>query len=154
MNKVQCISDLEEFLYWWPFLLEGLGILNSPNGGNGNIPETRFFKILLQVISGRHSEGTVMLLTSKNDKPLAYVVLCNNTQPFAERTALCFVIYSNNKCAHAVKELHRAVNAWCVTHHYVRLYAASKRISGAAVRLFEKKWGFRQESIVFSKKVC
>lgn len=153
MNQFIYLTELDQFLDWWPFFLEGLPLLNSSTGGRGGIPEERFFKILLQIALGNMKNGAVLVVCSKNGKPLAYTVLINNTAPFDERSALCYALYSNNKCAGVVKQLHVEVLKWCRLNEYVKLYAASKRITGSAVRLFEKKWGFQKDSLVFSKIV-
>lgn len=153
MNKIVYITTLDAFLEWWPFLLEGLSVLNSPTGGRGNLSQKQFFNTLLRVALGSPAEGAVCLVTSKNSKPLAFVVLISNTAPFDFRTAVCYALYSNNKAANAVPELHKEVLRWCREHSFERLYAYSRRISGAAVRLFEKKWGFRKDCLVFVKDV-
>jgi hypothetical protein len=149
MNKLLYVVEFDQVTRYWDFFLEGLEVLNGT--GTGKVSEERFFKTLLHVSMGQPDQGALMMILSKNDKPVAFTVLMNNTQLFCPRSALCFALYSR-KSATAVPDLHREVKRWCREHRYVKLYAASQRINGCAVRLFGK-WGFKQEALVFSKPI-
>lgn len=152
MNKFVYITDLEPLLEAWPFLLEGLGTLNDPQGGRGNIEPERFFKILLRVALGDPEEGAVVVLTSKNDKPLGYIVFLNNTTPFDKKTLLVYAIYSNNKMAGTAKVLSVEMKRWARQHGFAKATAASFRLTGSAVRWF-RRLGFQRKCIGFEYNI-
>ena len=152
MNILLYINTLELFLEWWPFLLEALPLLNRTNVGSEKVSADRYFSVLTREALGPPSDGVVIVLASKNTKPLGFVVLLNNTAPFSPKTALCYAVYSNNKCATAVRQLDRETKGWCTLHGYKKMVAASRMIHGATVRWFKNR-GFERDCLVFRRTV-
>lgn len=153
-NHTKIITSLEEFLAWWPFLIEGLSVLQDKHAGNNpDITADEFFRHLLHVLSGGVDYGIIMLLLSKNDKPLGYIVVNDNTYLFQTKTAVVYAIYSNNKCPSTVHELVHDATLWGRPRGYKCVQATSYRLNGAALRWFERKLGFRRRCIVFEREV-
>lgn len=150
MNQFHYIRTAKEVLDLKEFFLEGLRVLNDPQGGRGNVRKESYFQVILQTALGRISDGIVMLMTSVNDKPLGFVVLLNCTPPGGERTAFCYAVYSNGKCHGASYQMLEMVDKWARTYEYRQIQAASRRMTGSAVRLFDR-WGFKPEAFLFRK---
>jgi hypothetical protein len=135
------------------FLQQGWEGLKSPTGGRGDISWDIFLKVLLRVAS-QPADGMVVLYTSKNMKPLGFMVVMDNTELFGEeRKALIYAGYSNGKYAHAAKDGMDFVEQWARAHNFVALEAHTRRINGSAMRLFRKKLGFHPLSLVFKKEL-
>lgn len=152
-NKFFWLANLQDAQKWWPFLFEGLNSLNDPHGARGDMEPLQFFQMVLHAISCHPTNGGVGVLTSKNDKPLGYGIILNNTEPYCRKSAVVYAVYSNGKCPTTTVELLTNAESWARSQGYCDLQACSRRINGAAIRLFEKKWGFRRACLVFRKEL-
>ena len=147
---VKTLADVEK---WWPFFEESVDVLNDLSGARADITKAELFDIVLRTINGRDEEGQVAVLCSKNEKPLAYGITCDCTEVFGPKTWLILVAYTNGKQASSLVELLAFCEKQARSFGYKRLQAHSRRITGAAMRLFEKKWGFERHSIAFTKDI-
>lgn len=152
-NVFRWLGGLADVEANWDFFREGLASLNDPHGARGDLTELQFFQILLYAIAKHPRQGGVGLLTSKNGKPLGYGIMLEDTEPFCKRSAVVYAVYSNGKCATTTEELLENAERWARTEGFVELHACSRRINGAAIRLFEKKWKFKRICLVFRKEV-
>jgi len=150
-NKFVILRSLEEVLANWAFFLEGLEVLNNPQGARGDVSPDAFLKLVLNVVAEGTSFGIVALLTSKNDKPLGYGICFDNTEPYCEKSALIYAAYSNRKAPHTARELLSHCEIWAKEQGFKHLHACSRRFNGAAFRLFEDVWKFSRACVVFTK---
>ena len=152
-NIFTWLKSLSEIQTHWDFFLEGLTNLNDPHGARGDLTPVQFFQMLLYAVEKHPHHGGVGLLTSKNGKPLGYGVVLDNTEPFCRKSVVVYAVYSNGKCATTTVELLANAERWAREHGFAEMQACSRRINGAAIRLFEKKWKFRRICLVFHKEI-
>lgn len=145
------LTTPESIIANWEFFLEGLSQLNNPQGARGDVNHEAFLKLTLAVADKGLDFGLVALLTSCNDKPLGFGIMYENTEPFCERSAIVYAVYSNKKCPTATSELLAHGEEWARKHGIKHLHACSRSFSGARFRLFEKHWHFRRTCVVFTK---
>ena len=152
-NQIKPINTFELFTEYWPFLLDGLKVLRATIGGNQpDLTSEEFFKMLLMMALEKE-RGVILLLESKNGKPLGYIAIHDITGYFAAKRVNVYAIYSNSKCASTLSELNIAGRKWGKTNGYKYVQAASFRFTGAAQRLFERKLGLKQRFIVYESEV-
>lgn len=151
-NYVTLVKDINELVTYWPLLLSGMVVLNDPHTARGDIDPSKFFNLLLDVVTGPKEGGAVAILRSKNGKELGYGVIIDSSDITSfKRVAYGYVLYSNGKCSSAGKDLVTFAEMWAKAHGYDEMQCMSRRINGAAMRLFEKKFGFHRNYIVFKK---
>lgn len=144
-------TNPQQVLDNWAFFLEGLVELNNPQGARGDVHSEAFLKIALTIVDKGLDFGLVAMLTSVNGKPLGFGMAYDNTEPFCQRSAIVYAVYSNKKCPSTTKELLYHAEIWATNNGFKNLHACSRRFSGAGFRLFESIWGFRRVCIVFNK---
>lgn len=145
------IRSFQELLPWWPFFLEGLEVLNRLPSPKDAIDGDTFLKTVLQAIDMAPSRGMVLIVTSKNDKPLFWGVAVDNTASFRRRTMCVHSIYQNGKAQDVTLFALGHLEAWARRQGYEALQAFSPCMSGSRFRLFEKRWKFRRSAILFTK---
>lgn len=151
-NKVIRLTHPYEVLNHWPFFLEGMEALNSPTGAKGEYTPETFLQMLLKVID-KGDEGLVLLLTSKNDKPLGFGVCFVGEDILGDRCLFVWAGYTSGRYKGTMLEMCQYAEEYARAIGITVLRAASKRITGAAMRLFERAWGFKREFIHFRKDI-
>lgn len=155
-NKIVLIQDYKTLLDRWEFLLEGLQAVQA--NCKDNLPDVtsdQFFKTLAKV-AFEPELGVIILLTSKNAKPLGYIVLVDNSELFGPKVVCIYIAYSNGKCASTIAELRHEGLRWakeqgfekCRAYSY-RIKPTPARMSGAVRRYFSKTLGLRERCVVF-----
>lgn len=152
-NRFIDIDDIEKVTTYWPFLVSGLAELNKTCTNGDSVSEDAFFKIVLSVVSRGKKNGRVTVLLNKNDNPLAYGIIFDNTEPFCKRSAVVYAVYSNKQCPTAVEELQAEAEQWATSMGFFELHAVSRRMNGSTIHLFERVWGFKRVAIVFKKEL-
>ncbi len=133
------------------FFTQGWQSLCDPSRARCDIDLIDFFQRLIGIACGPVDRGAVMLFMSKNDKPLGFMVLQENSESRNRRSLLIYAGYSNGKCVKGPERCIKLVEDWARTHGFDEVQAQSRRINGAAMRLFKRKLGFQPLSIVFKK---
>jgi len=150
--KVKYINTAVGVLDNWAFLYEGWLTLGDSIGARFYISCEDYLKTLMRLVERPATEGTIIMYSSKNDKPLGYTVLMNNSET-SLRTCLIYVGYSNGKCPSAAQTSMAVVERWAKANGYKEIHAQSQRMNGAAQRLFERKLGFHPASIIYKKEL-
>lgn len=152
-NIVHHLTDLESVTRWWPFFVEGAAALNGISKQQNIWTPEYLFEAVTKILDMERL-GYIALLTSKNQKPLAWG-LCHSATDSMSGEPYFFVLgaYSNGKCATATRELCTAAESYARSIGHHTLKAGTFRLTGAAIRLFESSWGFRRESLTFSKTI-
>jgi hypothetical protein len=154
-NFVEVIDTYDKLIEHWDFLLEGLEKVRA--GCIDNIPDVsneEFFKTVLKISCEPHL-GLVIILKSKNGKPLGYLVLIDTTAMFRPKTLTVYMIYSSGLCPSAFAELRFEGDCWARKNGFVKLQALSYRLkplprrTGAVQRFFNKTLGLRLRCVVF-----
>lgn len=151
--KVVNVKGADDFVRWAPFLYEGWQVLCDPTGARCDVSWEAYSKVLLRVACMDETEGAIFIYLSKNDKPLGYTVVIDDTEVGAARTALIYAGYSNGKYAGATRESLSFVETWARKQGFTQLRAQSRRLSGAAMRLFRKRMGFKPHALIFTKDI-
>lgn len=135
-------------------MLTSLVSLNDPRGARGDIRPERFFQMLLDVMSRGDEQGVIAVLQSKNRVVLGYTVIIDGTDICSFcRVAVGYVLYSNGKCPTAGVDMTVLAERWARMYGYNEMHGISRRINGAAMRLFEKKLGFSRYYVAFRKQL-
>jgi hypothetical protein len=143
--EVQALLDESALIH------EGWQVLCNPTGARGDVPWDEYLKRLMRVVDNGPKWGVVLIFESKNQKPLGYTVLQDDTQFPQKRTLLIYAAYSNNKDPHISRAAMAYHEMWARRMGYVELHAQSRRLNGAAMRLFRRRLGFTPACVVFTK---
>ena len=159
-NKIVVVEGFKNLLDYWNFLLEGFLAVQS--NCRENLPDLsvdQYFKNLTRVSSDANY-GVILLLTSKNNKPLGFIVLTDVTEPYEDKVFNIFIAYSNGKCPSTIAELRYEGLEWAKKRGFKKARATSfrisplpARISGAVRRYFAKTLGLRVRCVVFEAPI-
>lgn len=150
--KVLTLRTVQDVLTWGEFLTAGWQTLVSPASARCEFTLPTFFKRVLSIATGSETEGAVLVFTSINDKPLGFVILANDSENIDEHeSVLIYAGYSTGKYVDAAPVSMEIVERWARTHGYGEIHATTRRLNGAATRLFRKKLGFDPMCIVYRK---
>lgn len=142
----------EPVLQHWPFLLEGLDNLNG-TVKDRTVAKECFLRVHLDVACGKMN-GRVIVMTSKNDKPLGFVTAYETTSDYRpERVLWVYAIYSNDKKPGAAKLLFGYLESWAKTEGFQEIQSQSGRTSGASIRWCRAQFGLSLSKLVFSKTI-
>jgi hypothetical protein len=152
-NQMVHLTTAKEVLDNWDFFLEGLGELQKSFQWKLKMAPDVFLRIILRVIEGGETFGTVCLIRSKSKKLVGFFILQDNSEEFFERTALCYALYSVGNNSDITRDAVAYGIKWCKERGYRHIYALSLRTGAAVRRLFTKKWGFSLHGLWFRKEV-
>lgn len=110
-----------------------------------------FLSELLRIARVGLDTAITAIFTSKNGKPLGYIILMDETLGSIERTAHIYAAYSNGLYRGIADEAIRFAEEWATKRGFDKLQASSRRMSGAAMKLFKKRLKFRPVYVVFEK---
>jgi len=144
--KLHLLTSLDEFMEHVSFIREGFDTLEELV----RVSWDDFAGQVLQVVSGK-MEAVFAVFLSKNDKPLGFVMVVDDTAGSIEKVALIYAAYSNGKYVGAADEAVHYAEEWATAKGFDKLRASSRRMNGAAMKLFKKKLQFKPAFIVFEK---
>lgn len=151
-NKVVRFRNPLDVFRHWNFLNEAREALNDPRRSRENYSELDFLNMVIRAVN-MGELGFVVMLTSKNDKPLGFGVAFD-AQDFNQQS--CFyvwAVHTTGRCPTALRELLHAAEAHARILGHKSLKMASRRIGGGAFRLYEDHLGFRREFVAFTKEL-
>ena len=149
---VERVCSVDDTVRWWPFLAEGLAVLNQiPKDGAGITKEA--FLSTVVTATADPERNIVAVVKSKNGKPLHFGIVVDNSLLLSPPSLLIYASYSNGKSKTVTKWALQWLEDWAREHGYAQLEAFSMRITGASFRLFERGWGFRRKSVLFTKTI-
>lgn len=149
--KVVEIRTVEQVLDYWKFFFEGLEELNLLLKPVDAISAKVLLQTLLHSIDLHQSQSLLVVITSKNDKPLLWGLIFDNTVLFKPKSCVVYAVYSNNKAKGLIQYGLRIAEKWARENHYKTMQAFCPKMNGSRFRLFEKVWGFQRHSMVFQK---
>lgn len=149
--KLVQLMGAEDFTQWVEFLYEGWQSLASHN--RIGMTAEAFYKQVLKVVCGPPGDGAVFVVTSKNDKPLSFFVLIDNSESFEKESVVIYAGYSNGKSADVTTYGVEVAKIWARENGFQQLQACTRRLNGASARFFRKKLGFNPVSIMYSQQV-
>lgn len=151
-NRFKRFTTAYELIDYWPFFAEACQGLNDPHGARRNYSEEYFFNMLTRVCL-MEDRGLVLMLTSKNGKPLGCGVAYGATNFDFESCFYVWATYTNGRCPTALKELLQYAEAYARHLGYDAVKMGTPRINGASFRVFEQKLGFKRDFIAFTKPI-
>jgi len=110
-----------------------------------------FLGLVLRLVKSGLKESVVAVFFSKNGKPLGFVIVVDESYSSLEKVAHVFAGYSNGKYVGAANEAIVFAEEWAKQNGFSVLQASSRRMNGAAMRLFKQKLQFRPAFVVFEK---
>jgi hypothetical protein len=142
---IRTISDLKAH---WNFFIEGLMKLNSKVDTEHRMSFENFMKYLLDVLSRGEQHGRVFVVLDK--KPLVFGILANNSSLYHKPSVL-YHAYTNGFDSRAPMFALEEAQTWAKKHGYAEIQTFSPRTSGSSFHLYEKKWKFRRQYVMFAK---
>ena len=144
VSPVVCVEDVVEVS---AFLAEGYEQFKD----GLKLTWDEFLSELLRVAKAGLDTAITAVFFSKNGKPLAYIVLMDETLGSVEKVAHIYAAYSNGLYRGMSEEGIRFAEEWARQYGFDKLQLSSRRMSGAAMKLFKKRLKFRPVYVVFEK---
>jgi hypothetical protein len=151
-NKFIRFRTAYELVEHWKFFREACDGLNDPHGARRNYSIEYFFNMLTRVCL-MEEKGLVLMLTSKNGKPLGCGVAFGAQNFDFENCFYVWATYTNGRCPTALKELLHYAEAYARHLGFDAIKMGTPRINGASFRVFENKLGFKRDFIAFTKSI-
>lgn len=148
-NELRLVKTPADLLGVWDQLLAGLPELCAVL--EKKVEPAEFASTVLQILT--NPEALVGVLYSKNGKFLGYGLAYGVADPDGVKSMFVYYTYSNGKCATTVKELFAHCARLAREMGIRQLSAVSPRMSGAAIRWFEKKMKFRRRGLLFTQSI-
>jgi len=152
---VQRVTTYGGVLDNWPFFLEGLGRLNDiVTTKSDAVDAGTLLRFLLDCVVGRPTESAIYIVSSKNGKPLSYIIAADNSDTYHKtKSLLVYAIYSNKKSKTASRIAFDTVERWAKMSGYEEIQAYSPRASGAFLRFVKRFFGMSFKLTFLSKKI-
>lgn len=136
----------------WDFFEEARKGLNNPHGARCNYTSEKFFNMMTRTTL-MDEKGLVLMLTSKNGKPLGCGVAFAAQDFEGESCFYVWTCYTSGKCRSTLHDLLEYTSAYAKHLGFDAIKLATPRITGGAFRLFEDKLGFKRSFIAFTRKI-
>jgi hypothetical protein len=156
LDFLKCVEvkSVDSLLKYWPFLQEGLRSLNKIATTVAPVSKETLFQICVDVATNHDLGRLVIVLDASTQEPVAYNIVIDNTNKYYKTpTLLVYAIYSNGKRPSASRFGLKHSEKWAKEQGYTEMHGYSQRITGAAVRLFETKFGYNKHSLFLTKKL-
>lgn len=150
-NRLVELKTVYDLVGHWNFLQEGMTALNDQKRARANYNAESFLTMLTKVTL--MPEGIVLLLTSKNGKPLGFGCAFSATDFNGDSCFYVWCVYSNGRCHTCLSELQSHCEDFARRFGHTNIKIATKRNTAAAIRLFEGTLGYAREFLTFCKKL-
>ena len=147
---VQQLTMVNEVLEQSELLYEGLVTLCDRKGARADVEWVDFLQRIFAIAVGVYT-GAIFVFYSKNNKPLGFTVLIEDTESKSRRTIFVYAGYSRTVQRDSGRCAMEFICRWAKVHNYVEVRAQSRRVNGAAMRYFRKVLGFVTLSVLFKK---
>jgi hypothetical protein len=144
---VEQLETIEEVLGEKTFLEEGWRSLSERFG-----LDEEFSTFLIRCCTAavdRNRKAALFIYKSKNRKPLGFMLVEDD----GNGCLLIYAAYSNGKYQGAPIAAMTFLRNWAKLAGYARIRLLSRRLNGAAMRLFRKKLGFRPVGVLFEQEI-
>lgn len=150
---IERITTFKELEQWWPVIVEGLPGLNEYAPEKRRISSEYLLQVSLMCIEMGTEASLFGVITSKNGKPLGWVMVLENTLRFKDKTCVVFAAYSNGKCPGLTKGVLVQIEKWAKENEFKEIQAMSFSFNGSRFRLFERTWKMRRTAVLFTKEL-
>lgn len=152
-NRILRLTSAFDIVKHWGFFNEARLALNDPSKARESYTELEFFNMCTKATNLPNDDGFVVMLTSKNGKPLGCGVAFAAEDFNGKRCFYVWCTYTNGKCTTALQELLHHAERHARSLGYREIKMSTRRINGGAMRLFEDKLGFEREFVAFTKSI-
>lgn len=149
-KSLKRLHSLQEIIAQWPFITEGLAQYNALNASHRVVTPEEFMRVYMHILD---VGGLSQIVKDADGNPLSCSMGWAVNTPLDPPNLYVFWVYCNGRDAGAVKMMMEDARAWCRERGITKISAASVRTSGASIRWFEKKMGFKRDSITFLQEV-
>ena len=146
------LTTVNEIVKYWKFIQSGLRVIEEKN--KEPFDDTVMFKTCNFLVVRPDVGFISVALDDTSEKPVCFAVLRDATPLFSHnRRFETLAVYHNTKHPTATLELMQHFENWARTQGINDYTISTKRPSGAAIRCFERKYGFKRGFITFEKKI-
>jgi hypothetical protein len=147
--EIQTVDDALRFMH---FFGTGLDKCNETNPTiEHRLTLEQFSKVIFNLIP-MPVDDRLILLATKDNLPVGFIVNFRTYKPYSGRKLItCYMAYATNDCSRIMTGLLNYGVQWARERGYDEIQCQTYRKSGAAFRLFEKRWGFKHVANVFSR---
>jgi hypothetical protein len=149
-NKLVRLHNAIDIVDNWDFLKESMEGLNKKARANYN--DIKFFEMLCKV-ARMNKDGLIVILKSKNDKPLGFGCAFVATDFNGDDCFYVWAAYSTGKYHHCLTELQQACEDYARSIDQRVIKTATPRTNHAADRLFCDILGYRREFSTYRKDI-
>lgn len=149
-KSLKRLHSLQEIIADWGFIIEGLTQYNALNASHRVVTPEEFMRVYMHILD---VGGLAQIVKDENGEPLALSMGWTVKPPLDPPSLYCFWAYCNGRDSGACKMMIDDSKAWCRDRGITKISAASVRTSGASIRWFEKKMGFKRDAITFLQEV-
>ncbi len=150
---VKRLTTVDEVLANWDFLLAGLVDLNAQNRPGHVVTAEAFLRRVLDTINIGSERGLVFIIESKNQKPLFYGVVFDNSSNYHPPSIVYYAASSNGKSATVGKFSVAYVEEWARAQGFKELHWFNSRFSGSSINAIERKFGVKRRMILYTKEL-
>ena len=145
------LTSVNSVLKYWEFILSGLRVIEEKNHEKFN--DDAIFKTCSYLVK-RPEVGYVAVVLDDEENPVCFAILQDATPLYIkDRSFIALAVYHNSTHQGATQELMQHFENWARTQGISRYIVTTKRPSGAAIRCFERKYGFTRGAITFEKEL-
>jgi hypothetical protein len=149
-NIVKRLANVFDIVEHWDFLKEAMEGLNKKARATYE-PESFFY--MLSKVASKGTDGLVVVLTSKNDKPLGFGCAFVATDFHGDDCFYVWAAFSTGKCRTTLTELQQACEDYARAIGQRVVKTATPRINHGADRLFCDILGYRREFTTYRKDI-
>lgn len=150
---VHTLRNIDDVLEFRDLLVQGWSELSKRFEAPDDFDNQTFIVRCLDAALCRDNSRQLFVFTSKNKKPLGFVLVEDGSEGVERDTLYIYAAYSNGKFMNAPSAAIAFVERWARLAGYVKIRLLSRRLNGSAMRLFRRKLGMKPVGVVFEKKL-
>lgn len=147
--QVLVTKSIDDFVKNVDFIREGFDELQHLL----RVTWEEFTSSILRGFRLAEDQALFAIFLSKNGKPLGFIFVVDESISSTEKQALIYAAYSNGRYVGAADEAVSFAEEWAKKNGFTTLLASSRRMNGAAMRLFKEKLGFKAQYVMFGKEL-
>jgi hypothetical protein len=148
--SVVVIKEIQKLFLHQDIIVEAYEVFRKKV--NYEITLDAFYKVLMNII-GSDEHGAIFLFNNKNGKTVGFAAAYDGTVSYGAKSMFVYCAYANPKDANVFGFMVSWFSRWCKEHGFVSFAMQTRRSSGAAIRCFEEKYGFKKSAVIFTKEV-
>lgn len=148
---VKRLTTVHEVIKLWDFIRQGLRVIEEKN--HDKFDDDAMLKTCNFLVK-RPDVGYIAVVLNDDEEPVCFAILQEATPLFVkDRSFIALAVYHNHTCQQATLILMDHFENWARSQGIGTYVVSTKRQAGAAIRCFERKYGFKRGFITFEKKL-